>query len=55
LGPNKDLLPACHGLCGGGEIPFSLETLKRTGLYTTYEYPDLVPTITIGWEELTDL
>jgi hypothetical protein len=50
--PNKDLLPARHGLCGGGEIPYSIKHSTKTGLYTTYKYPEFVPVVTIEWAEL---
>jgi len=51
LRPEKDLLPA-RRFFGGGEIPYSINHPPRTGLYTAYEYPEFMPTVTIRWEEL---
>lgn len=55
--PNKDLQPApdFHASSGSETVPVSFESLKRTGLYTTHEYPEFVPTLTIQWEELAPL
>lgn len=54
---NKDLLPMRHASVfdGAGEIPYSIAQSTRTGLYTTYEYPEFVPVIPIRWEALAGI
>jgi hypothetical protein len=36
----------------GGTVPYSINNPTRTGLYTAYEYPEVVPVVTIKRDEL---
>lgn len=47
--PNpKDLLSASDvSGFASGVVPYSLDHSTGTGLYTTYEYPEFVPVVTI--------